>query len=40
MRIYITKIEPMSLKYIEKKQKFHVIGLHRYLRDTKETLSK
>ena len=30
----------MSLKYIEKKQKFQLIGLRRYLRDTKETVSK
>ena len=30
----------MLLKYIEKKQKFQLIGLHRYLRDTKGTVSK
>ena len=29
-------MEPMSLKYIEKEQKFQLIGLRRYLRDTKE----
>ena len=29
-------MEPMSLKYIEKEQKFQLIGLRRYLRDKKE----
>ena len=30
----------LLLKYIEKKQKFQLTGLHRYLKDTKETVSK
>ena len=33
-------MEPMLLKYIEKKQKFQLTGLHGYLRDTKEKVSK
>ena len=33
-------MEPMSLKYIEKKQKLLLIGLRRYLRDTKESLHR
>ena len=31
-------MESILLKYIEKKQKFQLIGLYRYLRDTKETV--
>ena len=30
----------LLLKYIEKKQKFQLTGLHRYLKDTKGTVSK
>ena len=33
-------MEPMLLKYIEKNKNFQLTGLHRYLRDTKETVSK
>ena len=33
-------MEPMLLKYVEKKQKFQLTGLRRYIRDAKETVSK
>ena len=37
---YKSIIKLLLLKYIEKKQKFQLTGLHRYLKDTKETVSK